>query len=65
MSADNDNAANDKFNDLMEAITNSISDLVDDQAKQHNVDADELFAAVAGDMGFRAAMMQALKDQQQ
>jgi hypothetical protein len=55
---------NDKFNNLMEAITNSVSDLVDEQAKLHNVDADELFSAVAGDMGFRAAMMDALKKSQ-
>jgi hypothetical protein len=52
---------NDKINNLMWAITDTISDLVDDQAKKHGVDPDELFVAVANDMAFRAAMNEALK----
>jgi hypothetical protein len=54
----------DKINKLMAAITDSISELVDEQAKQHNVDADELFSAVAGDMSFRAAMIEAFSEKQ-
>jgi hypothetical protein len=46
----------DKLNQLKWAITDSISDLVDEQAKKHGVDADDLFNAVASDLGFRAAI---------
>jgi hypothetical protein len=52
---------NEKINKLMWAITDSISEIVDDQAKKHGVDADELFATVAGDMSFRAATCEAMK----